>query len=81
MQRNIFSLFAWTMPDRVRQLISKDERYGLMVSAFTRRELGFGFTVSEDILDEVNALRHEEVTPKYCCALQPPSPLHSIFTS
>ena len=58
MRRNIFSLFAWTTPDGARPFIPKDEGYGLMVSAFTYHELGFGFTVPSNILDQVNAFRH-----------------------
>ena len=58
MRRNIFLLLAWSMPDGARPLIPKDEGYGLMtISAFTCRELGFGFTVPSNVLKEVNALR------------------------
>ena len=53
----LFSLLAWTLPDGSRPLIPKDEGLGLMISAFTCRELGFAHTIPDDILKIVNRKR------------------------
>ena len=45
------------MPDGSTSLLPKDDVIDLIISAFTSCELGFGFTVSVKILDEVNAKR------------------------
>ena len=58
MQKNLLTLLAWTLPDGARPLVPKDEGYGLMLSALTCRELGFGFTVPNHVLKEVNKLRN-----------------------
>ena len=45
MKQFIFSLLAWTLPDGSRPLIPKDEGMGLIISAFTSRELGYEYTI------------------------------------
>ena len=60
MKQFIFTLLAWTLPDGSRPLIPKDEGMGLMVSAFTCRELGFGHTIPVNVLERVNAKRMNE---------------------
>ena len=62
MKQFIFSTLAWTLPDGSRPLIPKDEGMGLMISAFTSRELGFAYTIPSDILEKVNKKRK---TQKY----------------
>ena len=57
MKKNLFSMNAWSLPDGTRPLIPKDEGIGIMISAFTCRELGFGYTVPDDILERVNTVR------------------------
>ena len=57
MRRNLFSLFSWTLPDGAKALLPKDEGQGIMVSAFTSREIGFGFSVPPECLDEINKIR------------------------
>ena len=57
MLKNIFTLSAWTMLDGAQPLIPKDEGYGLMVSAITCREFGFGLTVPDYVLHQVNEKR------------------------
>ena len=57
LRQNLFSLLAWTHPDGTKPLIPKDTGMGIMISAFTSRELGFGFPVSNDILAQVNLKR------------------------
>ena len=60
MKQFIFSLLAWTLPDGSRPLIPKDEGMGLMISAFTCRELGFAYTIPPDVLVKVNSKRSRE---------------------
>ena len=62
MRKYIFTLLAWTMPDGARPLIPKDEGYGLMVSAITCCEFGFGLTVSDHNLTEINEKREGKNT-------------------
>ena len=57
MKQFLFTLLSWTLPDGSKPLIPKDEGAGLMLSAITSRELGFGFTVSESALEAVNEKR------------------------
>jgi hypothetical protein len=45
---------TWCMPDGTKPLLPKDEGQGLMVSAFTSRDLGFGLNISPAQLDEIN---------------------------
>jgi hypothetical protein len=42
------------MPDGMKPLLPKDEGQGLMVSAFTSCNLGFGLNTSLAQLDEIN---------------------------
>ena len=60
MKQFLLSLFYWTLPDGSRPLVPKDEGSGVMVSGFTCRELGFGYKVSDEILDIVNTLRENQ---------------------
>ena len=60
MNQFLLSLFNWTLPDRSRPLVPKDEGSGVMISGFTCRELGFGYKVSDDVLDIVNTLRENQ---------------------
>ena len=60
MKQYLFTLLSWTLPDGSKPLVPKDEGDGVMLSAFTSRELGFGFTVPPNILDEVNKKRENE---------------------
>ena len=57
MKQKLLTLFSWTMPDGAKPLNPKDEGQGVMLSAFTSRELGFGFSVPPNILAEVNNKR------------------------
>ena len=57
MKQNLFTLSTWTLPDGSKPLIPKDEGYGVMLSAFTSRELGFGFDVPKETLAGVNKNR------------------------
>ena len=54
------SLLAWTLPDGSSPLIPKDEGMGLMIFAFTSRELGFSHTIPPEILKRVNNKRKNE---------------------
>ena len=62
MKQHLLTLLTWTLPDGSRPLSPKDEGYGLMLSGFTLRELGFGFTIPPMALKEINAIRK---TQKY----------------
>ena len=57
MKQFLFTSLAWTLPDGSRPLVPKDEGMGLMVSAFTSRELGFGYSLSYENLMKVNEYR------------------------
>lgn len=48
-------LYALSLPDRTASSLPKDNDIVLIISVFTKCELGFGFTVSGDALKEVNA--------------------------
>ena len=61
MKQFIFTLLSWTLPDGSKPLIPKDEGMGLMISAFTCRELGFAHTVPSDIMEKVNKKRMGEM--------------------
>ena len=53
----LFTAGYWMMPDGAKQLVSKDEGNGIILSSFTCCELGYGCPVSDDVLDAVNLLR------------------------
>ena len=57
MRQKLFTLLAWCLSDVTTSLLPKDDGVGLMISAFTSRELGFGFTVNDKVLEEVNLKR------------------------
>jgi hypothetical protein len=48
---------SWTDPNGIRALLPKDERQGVMISAFTCRELGFGMELSPNQLHLVKERR------------------------
>ena len=55
---------SWTHEGK-RVLVPKDEGYGVMISAFMSRELGFGVVISQEQLDEINQTRRgKEYTDK-----------------
>ena len=54
MRKNLFTLCSWTMPDGSKALLPKDEGMGVMVSAFTSREIGFGYTAPEECMKAIN---------------------------
>ena len=47
---------TWTHEGK-RVIVPKDEGYGVMISAFMSRELGFGVVISQEQLDEINRRR------------------------
>ena len=53
----LLHMFAWTLPDGSRPLVPKDDGMGVMISAFTSRELGFGFQMSPEMLQLVDDTR------------------------
>ena len=58
----IFTSKFWVLPDGTKQLVPKDEGQGIMLSSFTCRELGYGYTPSPLVMEAVNLLRK---TKKY----------------
>ena len=53
-----FSPASWTLPNGKKPLLPKDEGAGVMISAFTSRELGYGpVELTQDQLDKVNSIR------------------------
>ena len=54
----IFSNGVWITPDGQKQLIPKDDGQGVMLSSFVSRELGYGYTLPEEVKDRVNKMRH-----------------------
>ena len=60
MKQKLFTLFSWTLLDGAKPLMPKDKGQGVMVSAFTSRELGFGCDVTEDELANINEKRKDE---------------------
>ena len=54
----VFTKGNWLLPDGTKQLIPKDEGQGVMLSSFTSRELGYGYEITQDILDEINMKRN-----------------------
>jgi hypothetical protein len=50
---------SWSCPEGTRALLPKDDRQGVMVSAFTYRKLGFGVNLTADELDKVNIERRK----------------------
>ena len=57
MKQKSFTLLSWTLPDRSKPLMPKDEGQGIMISAFTSREIGFGCPLTESELKEINEKR------------------------
>ena len=57
MKQYLLHMFAWTLPDGSQPLVPKDNGMGVMISAFTSRELGFGFQMSPEMLELINATR------------------------
>ena len=49
-----FNKQSWTLPDGTKPLVPKDEGQGLMLSSFTSRELGYGPTITSQVLERVN---------------------------
>ena len=56
----IFTSKFWVLPDGTKQLIPKDEGQGIMLSSFTCRELGYGYTPSSTVMDAVNQRRNNK---------------------
>ena len=55
MKQYIFSLLAWSSPNGSSwTLMPKDEGLGLIISGFASHELGFQYSISPDVLCEVN---------------------------
>jgi hypothetical protein len=46
-----FTPKAWTAPDGQKTMIPKDEGFGVMISAFVSREVGFGYDISLEDLE------------------------------
>jgi hypothetical protein len=66
----IFKQFAltkksWSLPDGTRQLLPKDDGHGIMVSAFTCRELGYGVSLTPAQLSAVNLYRRKSGSNEY----------------
>ena len=53
----VFSKGVWILPDGTKQLMPKDEGQGVMLSSFVGREIGYCFTPSQSVFDEVNRKR------------------------
>ena len=50
----VFTKGNWLLPDGTKQLIPKDEGQGVMLSPFVSRELGYGYEIPKNMLDEIN---------------------------
>ena len=50
----VFTRGFWVLPDGTRQLVPKEEGQGVMLSSFCSRELGYGFPLTQDVLEAVN---------------------------
>ena len=59
-RKNLVSLCLWTLPDGSKALLPKDGGMGVMVSAFTSHEIGFGYSVPNDCLAEINKIREDQ---------------------
>jgi hypothetical protein len=55
-----FTQKGWKGPNGKQALIPKDDGLGVMISAFVSREFGFGFELTTEQLQEVNAKRFGE---------------------
>jgi hypothetical protein len=53
----LFTQKGWKGPNGEQALIPKDDGLGVMISAFVSREFGFGFELTTEQLQEVNAKR------------------------
>jgi hypothetical protein len=53
----LFSKKSWSGPKGETALVPKDDGLGVMISAFVSREFGFGFELTNEQLQEVNAKR------------------------
>ena len=56
----IFTAKSWTLPDGQKAIIPKDEGYGIMISAMTSREFGFGMQLSAEDLVKINKERENK---------------------
>ena len=53
----IYLLFPLKLCSTTQTLVPQDNWAGMMISAFTSHELGFGFSISQSVLDKVNKIR------------------------
>ena len=51
MKQKLLTLFMWMMSGGTKALNPKDEGQGVILSVFTSCGLGFGYSVSSDVLD------------------------------
>ena len=56
----LFTAKSWTLPDGQKAVIPKDEGHGVMISAMTSREFGFGMVLSEEDLLKINTARENK---------------------
>ena len=70
MKQHLLTLLTWTLPDGSKPLSPKDEGYGLMLSGFTSREIGFGCTIPPHILNEINKIRKNQKYSDEAAALE-----------
>ena len=56
----LFTKNCWVAPNGTRHVIPKDDGTGVMISAFTSWEFGFGFPLSQENLLRVNRKRRGE---------------------
>ena len=56
----VFTSLCWYGPKGEKEVIPKDEGYGIMISAFQSQEFGFGMYLSEDELKRVNKFGREQ---------------------
>jgi hypothetical protein len=59
-QQHRYSPKQWVGPDGTRAILPKSDGYLTMVSAFQSRELGFGWTLTDEQLEMVNNKRRNE---------------------
>ena len=50
----LFTKGSWLTPGGKKQLVPKDEGQGIILSSFVSREIGFGYTPSTEIMNQVN---------------------------
>ena len=69
---NQYSLnnLQWIGPNGVRALLPKTSGYGIMISAFQSRELGFGLNITSDDLHEINKMRKGKKYEDYKAAIE-----------